>query len=149
MILSLSCSYLIDKAIEKKIWSVAKWRKLAHTLGNGVPGLLFIAVPFLGCNKYAVLAIVSICGGLEGIATSGSLSNNVDIAPKHAGTIYGLINTPGTLTAILSPIVAGYLTNGNSTIETWATVFYVAAGFHVVGNLAFVIFAKGKPEKWD
>ena len=35
--------------------------------------------------------------------------NGLDIAPQHAGLIFGISNTAGSLAGIFSPIVAGYI----------------------------------------
>lgn len=34
-------------------------------------------------------------------------------------------------------------------IEEWKTVFFIAAGFYLIGNLVFVIFGKAETQPWN
>jgi MFS family permease len=54
----------------------------------------------------------------------------MDIAPKHAGTASGIMNTGSALAAIISPVVGGWLIDrtGNWNLPFIVSMVLMAAG---------------------
>ncbi|XP_055688585.1 vesicular glutamate transporter 1-like [Lutzomyia longipalpis] len=87
-----------------------------------------------------------------GVATgafpwSGYAVNPLDLAPSHASIIYGLSNTLGNLSGIISPIISGYIVTDKSR-DQWRIVFYICAGVFLFGAIFSLIFMRGKLQPW-
>lgn len=70
-----------------------------------------IAVGFTGqltprCCTFKILLSFQ---GLSGFQFSGFLVNHVDIAPRYAGTLFGLSNTFATISGIVAPFAASVI----------------------------------------
>lgn len=48
--------------------------------------------------------------GMNGASTLTNLQNSQDLSPNYAPTIYGIINSIGSITGIINPLIVGYIT---------------------------------------
>ena len=71
----------------------------------------------------------------------------MDIAPRFAGTLFGLSNTVGTVSGIVAPFLAAEMTSGGSR-EEWRFVFVVGAVVLVFGALFYAAFGSGELQSW-
>jgi len=46
---------------------------------------------------------MSLSLGFSGLSTVGAVINNLDIAPKYAGILFGIANTFGTIPGFVGP----------------------------------------------
>jgi len=88
------------------------------------------------------------------VLTSSSVSfptlatNQLDLAPLHAGKIMGLTSAVMNLAAIAAPHAASILTSHHSTRSEWQNVFLLAAAVNAVGAIIYVIFGSGNRQSW-
>ena len=83
-------------------WSYFSKKIVATALG-------FITV--LKCDRDAVVAMICICCGFSGFVFSGyNTPNHADIAPKYAGSLFGVTNMIGTIPGFLAPQMVGIIT---------------------------------------
>jgi MFS transporter, ACS family, solute carrier family 17 (sodium-dependent inorganic phosphate cotransporter), other len=66
--------------------------------------------------------------------------NNLDIAPRHAGVVFGLQATAGNLAGAISPVVAGLILSRTGSFNA---VFYVIAGLLIVSGFLWNLLASG------
>lgn len=78
----------------------------AHIL----PGLLLIAVGYVGFDPFWCVFLITLSLGFNGASTMTNLQNSQDLAPNYAGTLYGIINFVGTTSGFLSPLLVAYFT---------------------------------------
>lgn len=103
-------------------------------LVGGLLGSFVFIVPTLFVHQ---LGLVTVCLGLAFFFLE--LTNPVlwsipmDLAPDHAGTAGGLMNTGFGIAGILSPAIFGLLVDQTGS---WVVPFAVSAGLLVVGALA-------------
>ncbi|XP_071110386.1 uncharacterized transporter slc-17.2-like [Haliotis cracherodii] len=98
-------------------------------------------------NRYVAVVLLTIAMWFVGMASAGFFVNTVDFAPRYAGTLFGICNAAATVPGMVSPLLAGALTP-NKTQEEWRNVFYVCAGFCVLGTLVFGTQARGELQPW-
>lgn len=79
-------------------------------LAHIIPGLLLIAIVYIGDHPYACVALVTASLGFNGAATQTNLQNPHDLAPNLAGTIYSIVNFIGLTTGFITPLVTTYFT---------------------------------------
>jgi len=123
-------------------------RKLFCSVGLLIPGVLLVAVGFLGCNRILVVAAIILAVGSSGLTISGYGVNHLDLAPVYAGTLMGLTNTLATVSGFLGPQVVGALTYHQSTRAQWQKVFYIATAIYCFGAATFLVFGSGQRQDW-
>ncbi|XP_055341842.1 sialin-like isoform X2 [Paramacrobiotus metropolitanus] len=144
-------SPVADWIISREMCSVTVLRKVATVIGTVIPAFLLIGIPLSGCSIPSVLALLALSTGFTGFASCGFRVNFNDISPSHAGFIYAIGNSVGTITGFVGPAVTGTLTSGphGHSSSNWQKVFFIAAGFYFLGCLVYVLFGSGEQQNWD
>jgi ACS family sodium-dependent inorganic phosphate cotransporter/ACS family sodium-dependent inorganic phosphate cotransporter-like MFS transporter 9 len=116
-------------------------RKIVQTiafLGPVVP-LLFLAAGGL-TPPQAVAAMTCALG----ITSLGQFVTNMsDVAPNHAGRLFGLCNTFGSFAGILGVSVAGLLVEKTGS---FALVFQITAVLNIIGTVVWNLFATAEKQ---
>lgn len=73
----------------------------------------------------------------------------VDISPNFAGIIMGIVTTVSFTTGTLSPILVGYITFENQTIEAWKLIFQITAGMLLFSGTIYILFNDTSVQKWN
>jgi len=120
--------------------SVTFVRKSMQVVGSGGPAIALIV---LGAIDDAVTAVIllTVAIGLAAFSFAGFASNHLDISPAHAGAIFGVSNTAGTIPGIIGVALTGMLVDQTGS---YASAFYVTAGIYFVGLAFFLAFGTGK-----
>eukprot|EP00096_Caligus_rogercresseyi_P007028 TRINITY_DN2430_c0_g1_i2.p1 TRINITY_DN2430_c0_g1~~TRINITY_DN2430_c0_g1_i2.p1 ORF type:complete len:397 (-),score=28.78 TRINITY_DN2430_c0_g1_i2:116-1306(-) len=104
-------------------------------------GLLVIAN--FKTNFTIALASLCLCLFGAGYHVISVLNNPGDIAPKHTGSIFGIVNCAGALPGFVGVYIAGYILevyNGS-----WSSVYNLTAFVNAIGYLVFVSIGSAKP----
>ncbi|XP_063961586.1 sialin-like [Lytechinus pictus] len=137
-----------NKLISKEILSTGATRKLVTFIGLTISAIFYLLLAFVGCNTaLSVLFMIGACG-FNGVCSSGYYVNLMDIAPRLAGSLIGLVNSASALSGGLSPIVVGALTPNQSDISGWQTVFLSCFGINLLACLIFMVLGSGKEQNW-
>jgi ACS family sodium-dependent inorganic phosphate cotransporter len=120
--------------------SVTFVRKLMQTIGSAAPAIALVA---LAGTDDAVTAVVliTVALGLGSFSFAGFASNHLDISPRHAGVIFGISNTAGTIPGIVGVALTGWLVDQTGS---YASAFYVTAGVYAIGLVTWLMFATGR-----
>jgi MFS family permease len=127
--------------------------RLLHRSGNvrfaricvtviGFTGALLWLIPIIYVHDMTIVAICLAGGFFFAESVIGPMwAIPMDIAPKYSGTASGLMNSGSALAAILSPVVAGWVTDlsGDKQLP-----FIIAIGVLMVGALSSFLM---HPEK--
>ncbi|XP_077517019.1 sialin-like isoform X2 [Amblyomma americanum] len=123
-------------------------RKLFQTAALTGAGLLLALVPSAGCNQALVSMLLVLAMGVYGLAAGGATPALVDMAPAHAGILYGIAGTVSNASGFLAPLIVGMLTSPAPSLGNWATVFYLTCGIYLLGALAFLAFGSAEVQPW-
>eukprot|EP01084_Bolivina_argentea_P236268 397310_1 len=129
-------SILVDKLIIYNVLSRVNARKTAQTIGTIIPGLLLILCGYINNSTY-VIALLSFATALMGIVNSGFAANYADVSPTMSGIMYGIGNTAGTIPGVISPIICGWILQGDNKKFEWKLIFYIAFVIFVIGTTCF------------
>ena len=120
--------------------SVTFVRKSMQVVGSAGPALALIA---LGAAEDALtaVALLSLALGLAAFSFAGFASNHLDISPRHAGAIFGISNTAGTIPGIIGVALTGILVDQTGS---YASAFYVTAAVYFIGLAVYLVYGTGK-----
>ena len=135
----LRCSGKLSTTVVRKIFCVT---------GFVLTGCMLIIVGYSGCNRALAVAVMFIIQGCSKISFPVVITNQLDLAPLHAGKIMGLTYTIAIVAQIAVPHVVGALTYHRSTRFEWQIIFFLAAGIYAVSAIVFVIFGSGNLQSW-
>ncbi len=111
--------------------------KFISLVGAGVFLLIISYVETYGSALFVMACIVACCG----FHNAGIMVNPQDLAPKYAGSVFGVMNTLGALPGFIGVSFAGYILE---TTKSWSIVFKQTAGFCFFGYAIYFIFGSGK-----
>uniref|UniRef100_A0A6M2DGB8 Putative permease of the major facilitator superfamily protein n=1 Tax=Xenopsylla cheopis TaxID=163159 RepID=A0A6M2DGB8_XENCH len=128
--------YLINRGT-----SLTLVRKIIQSLcfACEVLGLYFLS----GSKTFyeAMFWMVVIIGG-TGFHNNGITVNPQDLAPTHAGSVFGLMNTVGSVPGFLGVYLAGHILE---VTQSWPAVFNLTAAISLCGWLLYLVFGTAKP----
>lgn len=139
---------LADLIRRRKICSTTVTRKLFQSISSGVPAVFIACMGFIDCElRYVAVTILCLTFFINTCSRAGFVVNHVDISPKHAGVLFGISNTIGTIPGFLAPTLAGLLTP-NGSREEWMNVFFICSGFYVFSTIVYAVLASGVEQPW-
>lgn len=118
-------------------------------LAHVVPGMFLVALPYVSDRPYVCVAFITLSLGFNGASTTTNLQNSHDLAPNYAATLYGFINTAGTTTGFITPLVVAYFTRDRNTVDEWNSIFLIGAAAYIVPALVFMVFGSGSIQSWN
>lgn len=128
-----------DRLIGKG-WSVTRVRRFMQTIGSTGPALALIALASVNDATTAVV-ILTLAMSLSAFSFAGFATNHLDIAPRHAGIIFGISNTAGTLPGIIGVALTGLMVQ---TTGSYASAFYLTAAVCVAGLVFWLMYSTGE-----
>lgn len=107
-VLSVPAGILTDFLISRNILSTVKTRKLFSS-GSYLIQTVFMMLAAYLKSPVGSIASLTIAVGFQTVTQCGYGVNYLDIAPQYGGIIFGFMNTFGTLSGIISPILTGVI----------------------------------------
>ncbi|KAJ3654692.1 hypothetical protein Zmor_013865 [Zophobas morio] len=149
-IINFVASPISDKLISNKTVSVITARKICNSISCFMPSAALFALGFVdGTQQELAMAMLIVAVGMSSVANSGGLVNVIDLAPNHAGTLFGMTNGCSQIFSIMGPLTVGFLGTDKKDLILWRKVFWLASGIYLGCGLFYVIFAKGEVQKWN
>jgi ACS family sodium-dependent inorganic phosphate cotransporter len=123
-------------------YSITRIRKVMSAIAAGGVSSALLMVTHVD-TAWAAIAIMCAGNLLGGAAVAGVNVSPMDIAPRHSGTILGIVNTIGTLPGIFGIYITGWILE---VTGSWAMVFGVASAVNVFGLVVFLLWGTGKKQ---
>ncbi|CAL7947176.1 unnamed protein product [Xylocopa violacea] len=139
----LPCTFL-GKALSEKIiksgYSVTVTRKIIETICflTEIISLLFLAK--VETFQSAIICLAFIIGG-SGFHNNAIAVNPSDLAPKHSGSVFGLMNTVGAIPGFLGVYFSGHILH---VTHSWPVVFIFIAVIDALGCIIYLLFGSGQ-----
>jgi MFS transporter, ACS family, solute carrier family 17 (sodium-dependent inorganic phosphate cotransporter), other len=98
---------------------------------------------FLRSVNSPEMATVLMCAalGIAAFTYSAMVPNSLDIAPRYAAIVYGIVNTFGTLAGAIGAMAAGYIVEATGSYDK---VFMVSAGLLITAGIIYVTLGSGE-----
>lgn len=127
--------YLINKE-----WSVLIVRRYLQIVGMVGPGVFLFATAYISQDAVTASFFLTITMFLQGF-TLGALSvSQHDIAPAHAGVIFGLGNLFGTIPGAIGVWLTGAMLDSGLG---WSSIFGLASILRLFGAIVWYFMAGG------
>ena len=123
-------------------------RKVFLATGLVLAACFMVITGYVGCDRLLAVLFVFLANASLLISYTVVNTNQLDLAPLHAGYVMGLTNFVATLAHIAVPHVVGAMTYPRSTHSEWQSVFLLTSGVYFVGTIVFVIFGSGHRQSW-
>ncbi|XP_046673682.1 sialin-like isoform X3 [Homalodisca vitripennis] len=141
--------YVADYLVTRNLIGLTNVRKIFTAMSQVVPGMMVLAIGYLGCHITLVLVTWFLAVTLITASYAGAMASVVDIGPNLAGPILAFAQTIHMTASFLSPLVAGFLLKNNTSLEQWRKVFWVASCVGVGTYFFFQVFGTSKVQPWN
>ncbi|XP_064480100.1 sialin-like [Ornithodoros turicata] len=141
-------SYIADRLTEGKSVSVTCVRKTYISVSLLLQAACLLGITWARCDVMSVCSLLLVSSVVSGTVYAADMVLPVDLAPEFAGNVMGLANMICNISGIFTPMVVGYLTEKNQTVDRWNMVFYIASGINIIGSLIFVLFGSAEVQPW-
>ncbi|XP_067001781.1 voltage-gated purine nucleotide uniporter SLC17A9 isoform X3 [Anabrus simplex] len=138
----IPCTFLGKWLSERCIargYSTTATRKIIEVICLGTQALSLILINQISSYYWALLNM-TLAIAATGFHNNAILVNPQDLAPKHSGSVFGLMNTVGAVPGFLGVYLAGYILE---TTKSWSAVFHTTAAINMIGCIIYVVFGSG------
>lgn len=112
-------------------------------------GLAVLGLAYSGCSVTSAVFFLTLSLMLHGAVSTGTLSSIVDIGPNFAGITLGIVSTVAIITGFVSPIIVGYITFENQSIEAWQHIFEITAAMLIVCGAIYIWLNDTTLQPWN
>ncbi|KAF9910501.1 hypothetical protein EC991_006318 [Linnemannia zychae] len=138
--MGLFAGYLGDKAIRDRNWSPVTVRRVGQSVGSFGLGVFLLLAVKLAHTATTAMILVTIGMALNGFSMIGASVYQHDFCPEHAGFIFSLGNTAGSMPAIFGVYLVGFLLDSHGA-NRWDVIWTTVCVFYFVGATAFVLLS--------
>lgn len=134
---------MADKMLQNG-WNVRNVRIMLQVTGMVGPAacLLLAVSPLVGASPSLASNLITVGLGFSALTLGGVSVSHLDIAPRHAGVIFGAGNTAATLAGLISVPFTGFLLQ---TTGSWPLVFGITAAHYLLGAVLWSLWVGDKP----
>lgn len=112
-------------------------------------GFAVLGLAYAGCSVTTAVFFMSTSLCLHGAVSSATLASIVDIAPNYAGITLGLVSTIAIMSGFVSPIIVGYITFENQSVEAWRHIFQICAVMLIVTGSMYIWLNDTTLQAWN
>ncbi|KAK7803288.1 hypothetical protein U0070_011469 [Myodes glareolus] len=138
---------LADFLLSRKILRLVTIRKLFTAIGVLVSSGILVPLHWVRSSRSATMAFLVLSSVFCSLCDSGALINFLDIAPRYAGFLKGLLQVFSYIAGGIAPTVAGFFIGQDPELG-WRNVFFLAAAIDVVGLLFYLVFGQAEVQNW-
>ena len=119
-------------------WGVTRGRAWVGCAGMLLSGLCIVAGTQL-VEPYAAITMLSLGAGFLYFTVGAFWASTIDLAPRHSGTLSGIMNTGANVGGTISPTLTPWLAEQFG----WNVSLGVAAGIAALGGLLWLLVRPG------
>jgi len=143
MVPGIGVAALITKKLSRNGHSVTSSRKIIESICLLTEAFCLVCIGLLGKYSFTLaLFLMTICLFFAGFHNCSVLVNPQDLAPKHSGSILGIMNAAGAIPGFIGVYLVGYILE---VTGSWSAVFNVTAVINLIGLSVFALFGSGTP----
>ncbi|XP_077991622.1 voltage-gated purine nucleotide uniporter SLC17A9-like [Glandiceps talaboti] len=136
---TMASGYIADRMMSNGV-SRTTTRKFLQTLSSLTYASSLMVLGHMNCFIPAVI-LISFAFVIESLGAAGAYANNQDLAPAHAGAVYGVMNSFGAIPGFLGVYISGHIMD---YFNSWNIVFSLTGSIMFVGWFVYMLFGSGK-----
>lgn len=140
MFMFMNAAGWFSDSLVKRGWTTTKTRKSMTSIGLFGAGMVLILLPSAATPEQA-LALFCITLGFLALAYSSEAPNVLDIAPRFADVLFGILNTFGSLPGVIGVALTGVLVQATRSYDA---AFMISGAMALSGGLVFLLFGTGR-----
>lgn len=146
-IISILAGILGDWVLRKQWMSLRSLRVVSQTVAMWGAGVFLLLSVVAASNIYIGATHFTLSLGFLSLSTIGANIGHLDLAPDHAGSLFGLLNSASVLSGVLGVPLSGLVLDltGNS----WVAVFALTCGVYMVGSIVWIFMADLTPLQFN
>jgi MFS family permease len=147
----VSMGYVSERVIENGWMSRTKTRKFFSVFSGMGSGLCTLMIPFAGCNKTVLLAILFLGSILLGCGSGSDIPLPSEMSRNFPATIYSLLNMTAMSAGFIAPSIVGWILDSfvGDLRRGWALVFYLTSSVSITATVIFLCFASAERQAFD
>ncbi len=145
MIVAVAAGFAADKLIDSG-YRVIVVRKVFQLIGMLAPALCLGYCSYAQLSAIGTAALITLGSAISALTVSSVSCNHFDIAPKNAGTVFGIGNTASCIGGLIAVPVSGFIYDYT---HSWDSVFLLFAAHYIGGALVYSLFASDEPMAAD
>ncbi|XP_062954119.1 probable small intestine urate exporter [Cynocephalus volans] len=138
---------LADFLLSRKILRLITIRKLFTAIGVLFPSAILVSLPWVRSSHSTTIVFLVLSSTISSLCEAGALINFLDIAPRYAGFLRGLLQVFAHIAGAISPTVAGFFISQDSEFG-WRNVFLLSAAVNILGLAFYLIFGQADVQEW-
>lgn len=107
-------------------------------------GCIFLAQPV--SNAWLAVLVLSLGAFAAAMAGPAAYALTIDLGKHDTARFFGVMNSAGTVGAILFPLVVPWIVKATGS---WEAVLYLFAGIHILAGVSWLIFNADSPATTD
>ncbi|KAL4424918.1 hypothetical protein ABPG77_009647 [Micractinium sp. CCAP 211/92] len=143
MAVGSTCAGLLADGLVRNGVPVLRVRKGIQTVAFLGPVLALTVLSNPAISPPLALLCMTAALGITSLGQAGFVANMSDIAPRHAGLLFGLCNTFGSFAGILGVSVCGFVLERTGT---FTPIFQATAALYVLGTAVWNAAARADPQ---
>ncbi|XP_047415333.1 probable small intestine urate exporter [Sciurus carolinensis] len=138
---------LADFLLSRRVLRLVTIRKLFTAIGVFFSSGVLVALHWVRSSHSTTMVFLVLSSAFSSLCEAGALVNFLDIAPRYAGFLKGLLQVFAHISGAVSPTVAGILISQDLEVG-WRNVFLLAAAVNISGLLFYLIFSRAEVQDW-
>ncbi|XP_059139056.1 vesicular glutamate transporter 2-like [Physella acuta] len=140
------CSFIADRLIASRLFSVTSIRKFMQCFGVGAEAVFFICMIY---SKTYVTSVFFMASAyvIGGMTFAGYSCNIVDLSPQFSGPV-SAVAISGIVGSVLSTLFASFLAGERNSVSYWAPLFWAEVGVSAATAVFYFLFASGEKQPW-
>lgn len=134
------CGGLLADHLVARGYSITVVRKLLASITLGGVGSFLLLLNYTSSYMGALFCMTASIA-CSAFSSGGINVNPQDIAPRFAGSVYGIMNTAGSIPGFVGVYITGHILE---TQKSWAAVFSLTSTVCYIGCIIYVLFGTGK-----
>lgn len=140
MFLVMNLSGWIADSLVKRNWPITRARKLLSTVGLLGTGVMLIGIQYVANAEQAVV-VMCLALGFLALAYASLAPNVLDIAPRYADVLFGMLNTLASVPGVIAVALTGWIVQ---TTGSYNQALEFSGGIAILGGVIYLIFGTGK-----
>ncbi|KAG2442479.1 hypothetical protein HXX76_002565 [Chlamydomonas incerta] len=141
MAVGSSASGLLADSLVARGVPVTTVRKSLQTVAFLVPAAALMVLCQPGISAATAVSAMTVALGTTSLGQAGFVANMSDVAPRHAGKMFGLCNTFGCLSGIVGVTAVGFIVEAT---KSFTPVFQMTAALYVLGVAVWLVWCRGE-----